>query len=341
MKKIAYIFIISLLFSCGREKPYPNKISDFRSELQIHLKKLASEKKLPSNDTIARNYIKENCTKEELLKLLICEDPILRVIAYRTLVNKNDKDYFKILLGHLNDTTKVTWWYYEDAGDNFMVSDLLIRKAVYSRKLTQTEKNILVDSVLLKHIYLPNSIGMMMDINPQEKYYSIIKTQSSKSSDECEKLAITYSLSKFKKENDVEFIKSNFKKFSENPNCNNYIFKSFEQFPKKEFFPILVKFFNEEIKKKKQFGYDALKYYCRAIAKYKSKESLELLTELLNKSNYPDSWYFNHNQEYVFRAINMYKSPIYDDLNKNLKPKMSEYVIKSIDNIDYEDRKNW
>ncbi|WP_298119425.1 hypothetical protein [Flavobacterium sp.] len=341
MKKIAYIILISILFSCGREKPYPNKISDFRSELQIHLKKLASEKKLPSSDTIARNFIKENCTKEELLKLLNCEDPILRVIAYRTLVNKNDKDYFKILLGHLSDTTKVEWWYYEDAADNFMVSDLLIRKAVDSRKLRQTEKNILVDSVLLKHIYLPNSIGMMMDINPQEKYYSIIKNQSSKSSDECEKLAITFSLSKFKKENDVEYIKNNFKKFSENPNCNNYIFKSFEEFPNKEFFPILVNFFNEEIKKKKQFGHDALKYYCRAIAKYKSQESLELLTQILDRKNYPDTWYFKYNEEFVFKAIHKYNDPIYDNLYKKLKPKMSTFIMEYLDKPDYEERKTW
>ncbi len=340
MKKITYIFIISILFSCGREKPYPNKISDFRSELQIPLKKLASEKKLPSNDTVARNYITENCTKEELLKLLKCEDPVLRAIAYRTLVNKNEKDYFKILLEHLSDTAKVEWWYYEDAADNFMVSDLLIRKAEDSRKLTQTEKSILVDSVLLKHSYLDVSNWMIQDIEPNEKYYSIIKQKSKLKTDRCGvQLGACYALSKFKKEEDLEFLKNVFNNL-ESP-CEDWIFKSIEENPNAIYFSILEKYFDKIIKKKKQFSYDDLKNYCRAIAKYKNKESLELLTKILDKRNYPDTWYFKHNEEYVFKAIHKYKEPIYDDLYKKLKPKMSEFVIEYLDKPDYEERKTW
>lgn len=340
MKKITYIILISIIFSCGREKPYPNKISDFRSELQIYLKKLAAEKKLPSSDTIARNFIKENCTKEELLKLLNCEDPILRVIAYRTLVNKNEKDYFKVLLGHLSDTTKVEWWYYEDAADNFMVSDLLIRKAEDSRKLTQTEKSILVDSVLLKHTYLDVSNWMIQDIEPNERYYSIIKQKSKLKTDRCGvQLGACYALSKFKKEEDLEFLKKIFN--SQKDFCGDWIFKSIEVNPNQIYFPILKKYFDETVKKKKQFSYDDLKYYCRAIAIYKNQESLELLMELLDKKNYPDTWYFKHNEEYVFTAIHKYKGPIYDDLHKMLKPKMSEFVIEYLGKPDYDERKTW
>jgi hypothetical protein len=123
MKKTAYLFILLLLFSCGDKNPYPNKISDFRPELRIHLQKLAKEKQLPSKDTIARNYLKDNCSKEELLNLLNCENPLLRVIAYRTIVNRNEKDYFKILLEHLSDTAKVFWSSDDIAGES-MVSDV-------------------------------------------------------------------------------------------------------------------------------------------------------------------------------------------------------------------------
>ncbi|MGV9004932.1 hypothetical protein [Flavobacterium sp.] len=340
MKKIAYIFIISILFSCGRENPYPNKISDFRSELQIPLKKLASEKKLPSSDTIARNYIKENCTKEELLKLLKCEDPILRVIAYRTLVNKNEKDYFKILLEHLSDTTKVEWWYYEDAANKFMVSDLLIRKAEDSRKLTQTEKSILIDSVLLNHSYLDISNWMIQDIEPNEKYYSIIKQKSKLKTDRCGvQLGACYALSKFKKKEDLEFLKNIFNNL-ESP-CEDWIFKAIEENPNQIYFPILKKYFDKSVKKKKQGSSDDLKYYCRAITKFKNKESLELLTQILDRNNYPDTWYFKYNEEYVFKAIHKNKEPIYDDLYKKLKPKMSEFVMEYLDKPDYDERKTW
>lgn len=340
MRKITYIFIISIFISCGNKNPYPNKISDFRSELQIHLKKLASEKKLPSSDTIARNYIKDNCTKVELLKLLKCEDPILRVIAYRTLINKNEKDYFKILLGHLSDSTKVEWWYFEDAADSFMVSDLLIRKAEDSRKLTQTEKSILVDSVLLKHPYLDVSNWMIQDIEPNERYYSIIKQKSKLKTDRCGvQLGACYALSKFKKEEDLEFLKKIFN--SQKDFCGDWIFKSIEVNPNQIYFPILKKYYDETVKKKKQISYDGLKYYCRAIAIYKNQESLELLMELLDKKNYPDTWYFKQNEEYVFTAIHKYKDPIYNDLYKKLKPKMSEFTIKYLDKPDYDERKTW
>ncbi|MFB9109586.1 hypothetical protein [Flavobacterium gyeonganense] len=339
MKKIMLLFIVLVLFSCGRD-PYPNSISDFRPELQIHLKKLASEKQLPSRDTIARNYITKNCTKEELLKLLKCEDPVLRVIAYRTLVNKNDKDYFKILLCHLSDTTKITWWYYEDAADDFMVSDLLIRKAEDSRKLTKVQKRILVDSVLLKHPYLDVSNWMIVDIEANEKYYSIIKQRSKLKTDRCgDQIGTCYALSKFKKKQDLAFLKSIFNKL-ENP-CEDWIFKAIEENPVEIYFSVLDKYFNSVITKRKQFSYEDLKYYCRAIAKYQNNKSLLLLKKLLDKKNYPDTSYFKANEEYVFKAIHKYKAPVYDELYKELKPKMSDFVIEYLDKPDYDDTTTW
>lgn len=343
MRKITFILICSILFSCGDKKPYPNKISEFRPDLQIQLNKLKKENYVYTTDTIASSFLKENCSKEELVQLLECDVPLLRVIAFRTLINRKDKDYFKILLGHLNDTAKVFWSEGDLQGET-MVSDLIIEEV--NRKLTQAEKSILVDSVLLKHLYLNSSISMMIDMNPQEKYYSLIKKQtsiikSSNLSDECEKLALTYSLSKYKKEKDLEYIKNNFKKFSILPACNDYIFKSIEENPNKAFFPILEKYFYEIIKKKKQYTGDDLKYYSRAIAKYQNKESLALLKEILDKKNYPDTWYFKDNEDNVFRAIHKYKVPIYEALYKKMKPEMSEFVMEYLDKPDFDNRKTW
>lgn len=345
MKKIIFILIFSILFNCGKKKPYSNKISDFRPELQIHLNKLKKDKYIYTTDSIATKFLNENCTKEELLQLLESEIPLLRVIAYRTLIKRKNNDYFKILLGHLNDTAKVPWTQGDLMGET-MVSDLLIDEAITTGKINQIKKNILIDSVLTKHLYLKCSSSMMIEMNPQEKYYSLIKKQTitvknPDLSDQCKILAFTYSLSKFKKDKDLEYIKNNFKKFTILPGCNDFIFKAIEENPNKVFFPILEKYFYEIIKKRKQDPYDALKYYCRAIAKYQNKESLILLTELLDKNNYPDTWYFRHNQEYVFRAIHKYKAPIYDDLYKKLNPKMSEFVIEYLDMPDYNERKTW
>jgi hypothetical protein len=337
MKNITYIFIISILFSCGREKPYPNKISDFRTELQIELNDLANDKNLLSRDPSARNYLKDNCSKEELLKLVKCEIPSLRVFAFTTIIIRNEKDYFKILLEHLSDTAKVYWSSRCMAGES-MVSDLLIEEV--NGKLTKNEKKILVDSVLLKHSYLDYSNYMIQEVEPNESYYPLIKERAKKKQKIiCGiQLGACYALSKFKKKEDLEFLKNTFN--SQKDYCGDWIFKSIEENPNKIYFPILEKYFYEIIKKQKQSSYDDLKYYCRAIAKYQNKESLALLTEILDKKNYPDTWYFKDNEDNVFRAIHKYKAPIYEDLYKKLKPKMSEFVMKYLD-TDFDNRKTW
>lgn len=340
MKNLTYIFILLFLFSCGDKKPYPNKISDFRPELQIQLKKLQKENNLYSLDTTASSFLKENCSKEELEQLIECEVPLLRVIAFRTLITRKDKDYFKILLGHLTDTSKVFWSSGDLVGEP-MVTDLLIDEAKTPGTLTQTEKNILLDSVLIKHSYLESFTYMIQEVEPKEKYYSIIKKR-------CEKkdkyrcgiqLSACFALSKFKKNEDLEFLKNKFN-ILESP-CENWIFKSIEQNPNQIYFPILKKYFNENIKKKKLFFNDHFKYYCQALASYKNKESLLILTELLNKKYCPETWYYEIYRENIFLAIHKYNNPLYNDLYYNLRPKMSKYIIEKAERTHSYENNTW
>jgi hypothetical protein len=343
MRLRIYILTLSVLtiFGCGQNSKYPYKISDFRPELKKQIQKIISEGQLSYNpDTLTLNFLNDSCTKDELLKLMDFENPLVRVIAYRTIVNRNEPDYFPILLNHLDDTAKVTWWYYDDAAYDFMVSDLMIRKAESERKLTRPQKDSLVDIVLTKHAYLDVAGWMIQDIKPQEKYYSIIKEKSKVETDRCgEQLGTCYALSKFKKKEDLEFLRKIFKNL-ENP-CEDWIFRSIEENPNEIYFPILNAYFNETVKKKTQQTYDDLKLYCRAVAQYKNQNSLNILVALTKKETYPDSWYLPDNKEYVFKAIHKYKSPIYDSLYNSLKPQMSEFVMKYLDIPDYDDRTTW
>jgi hypothetical protein len=129
--------------------------------------------------------------------------------------------------------------------------------------------------------------------------------------------------------------------FTDNEYCNENIFKAIEIFPDSSFFQILKTYVDNKLKKEKQSSSDGLKYYCRAIAQYKTNESLKLLETILDKSNYPDTWYFKNNEEHVFLAIHKYNSPIYSKLYNKLKPKMSKYVMDYLDKPDYDERKTW
>lgn len=174
-----------------------------------------------------------------------------------------------------------------------------------------------------------------------EKYYSIIKQLALKKIVDCHDLSNTYSLAKFKKQVDIQIIKKNFSDFTDNPYCNDYFFQAIEAFPDTAFFSLLEKYFNEIIKKKKQVIGDDLKFYCRAVAQFKSNSSLKILTALTKKETYPDNYLFSFNQECVFRAIHKYPSPLYDGLYNKLKPQMKLYVMKNLDGPNYDEETTW
>lgn len=135
MRTILKIIIFSIFIISCKEEKYKYDISDFRKELKPSLKSLSKEKSLPSKDTIARNFLEENATKEELIKLMDANNPLLRIIAYITIVNRQEPEYFDLLLGHLSDTARVEWWVYDDFLDFKQVSDGMIRKAHYQNGL--------------------------------------------------------------------------------------------------------------------------------------------------------------------------------------------------------------
>jgi hypothetical protein len=222
-----------------------------------------------------------------------------------------------------------------------MVSDLLIRKAEDNGQLTKKEKSILVDSVLLRHPYLEYSFYMIQEIEPKEKYYSIIKERTKKKDKyRCgTQLSACFALSKFNKKEDLAYLSSIFKSL-ESP-CEDVIFKSIEQNPNQIYFPILKKYFNETVRNKRLYHSDHFKYYCRAVASYKNKDSLSILTELLNKAYCPDHWYYELYRDNIFIAIHKYNNPLYKDLYDKLRPKMSRYVIDNLDKPDYSDEKTW
>lgn len=340
MRNPVFIFTLITLFGCGQVKKYAVETTDIKPRLIYYLSHNTIEEFLsPQMDTIATNYFRDSCTKDELLDVLNCEMPKYRIAAFCALVNFNEPDYFTILLNHLDDTTKITWWPCDDVQSESYISDLMIRKA--TENLTQNQKDSLVYKVLNKHIYLESAQWMMEDIKPQDKYYSIIKTQCQIKSDDCHHLSLTFALAKFKRQEDIPLIKNNFAKYTDNYYCNAYIFRSIIAFPDTAFFPLLTKYFETEIKKKKQDTSDDLKYYCLAVAMFKNTSSLEILTALTKKDTYPDSWYLPYNKEYVFTAMHKYPSPIYDNLYKELKPQMSDFVIEYLDKPDYNDETTW
>lgn len=320
MQPILFLICLTLFFSCTRA-------GRFRPDLQLKIDEWSKLKELDHNDSGYVSYLRDSCTRDELLKLMENRTPIVRILAYRAIVERNEEDFFSILKKHLSDTARITWWYYNDAADEFTIADLMIRKA--ERKLTEQQKDTLTDTLLKKHVYLGKSKWIMREMEPDEKYYAIIKEQAKIESADCHNLGLTQAIAKFRKPGDVFFIKSRFSALSDNPYCNDNIFRGIEIFPDTSFFEILQQYFDNYIRKQKQSSYNDLEVYCRAVAVYKNKEALNILQALTQPATYPDSWYLGHNKEFVFKAIHRNNCPVYRGLYSQLKPQMDREVLES------------
>lgn len=337
MKTVFQIIFFSIfIISCKVEK-YKYEISDFRKELRPSLESLSNEESLPTKDTVARDFLEENATKDELIKLMDSKNPLLRIIAYRTIVNRQEPEYFDLLLRHLSDTARVKWWVFDDVLQYKQVSDLMIRTAHYKNGLSPIQKKYLVEKVLLEHPYLDISTWMIQDINPDEKYYNLIKSRAQTKREYCgDQLSACYALSKFKKDNDVDLLYNVFDVDLKNDECVKLIFRSIETFPNEKFYSLLEQYFEMKIKGKlspKENIYDEVLYFSRAVASYKNKNALSILKYIEQNNTYVNHPYWPPaNKEYIYKALLINYDPVYDDLIQQLQ---KEFDKEELDRIGY------
>ena len=346
MKNRLFIFaFLSLtVVSCVRFEKYPYKISDFRPELRKHIQSIIADKEIRYSTTSADYFLRDSCSKDELLKLMRFKNPLVRLRVYDVIVFRSDIDQFPILLNHLDDTVKVMRWTSDHTADSITVADAMISANRRREVLTRPQKNKLIDFILTKHLYLNYVKWILVDIEPQEKYYSTIKKLAQKKLNDCSDVNYTLGLAKFKKQTDIPLIKKNISVFDQNISCFYNNFNVIEIFPDTAFFPILTNYFEQIIKiHKPKYHYysDDLQYYCRAVVQYRNAKSLAILIALTKPETYPDSSHLERKKEYVFEAIHKYKSPIYDSLYNALKPQMDEFFLEHLDEIKYWDRKFW
>ena len=220
----------------------------------------------------------------------------------------------------------------------------MIRKAIESKKLSQDEKQILVDSVLSKHSYLEASNMMLRNTGPNEKYYALIIKRANLKTNRCgEQLGACYALSKFKNEEDIELLKNVFK--GSDDICISWTFKAIENFPNSSFFPILENYYQNKIVNKlgpdKNIDDDVL-YFCRAVAAFKSQKSLKILEYIESNNTYINAPYWPpYNKSYVFKAVNKFDSPIYRKLKDKIKSTLSKDELRTILTPGYNEAENW
>jgi hypothetical protein len=190
--------------------------------------------------------LRNMATDKELSELSQSEHPVLRASAFREILHRKSFNHFDILMNHLDDTAIVA----KDAGEfgiwHRTISDDILEEAKWE---TNEAKNKTIELVLTKHNYLRSAYIILLQVEPQKKYYAFIKdmaTRPRRLSDDGYELDFyeieyaLYGLAKFKKPDDVKIIKG---QMIQNVWKLSYLsFQLMTEFPDTAYFDVLQRY---------------------------------------------------------------------------------------------------
>lgn len=347
--------VIILFLSCKNEQGNTYAIRDFRKPLQPFLYKVVTTGIVMYYDS---SQIK-SVTDDELLRLGKAENPVLRAIALREMLDRTSFNPFDVVMKNLDDTAIVA----TDKGEFGIkfetVSDCLIERT--SWKTTQ-ERDKTIESVLTKHNYLSSAYGILTKLEAQEKYYPFIKDMATRPRrldryEGCE-LAFyeieyaLYGLAKFQKKEDIQMIKDKLMKHVWQ--LSDVSFRLMKEFPDTTYLDVLQKYHRIQFYKFSGIrphgftGYNADRAapedFIEALVVQQNERSAKLLDTILTylpkHTCMPDKENIINT---VIEQIWEHPCPAYAQLRKKVKQRAEEILKRrlsiAIDQIDTTERK--
>jgi hypothetical protein len=357
MGKVNQLFCLAIsivLFSCQQERVYPYAIKDFRKPLQPHLIKIVS------TGTVGQYFIPGKMLKDkDLVELTESEHPVLRGTAFNEIFKRESFNHYNVLMAHLDDTAMILVDNGEFGISSITVSDYILGLAEWD---TRESKYKTVEKVLKKHNYLRSACTVLYNLEPQEKYYSVIKdlaTHPRKLDYDNFEMAFDeieyalYGLAKFKKKEDVQIIKQVLAK--NGWHLGHLSFRLIKEYPDTAYMQILRDYHRNNFylftgKRRNGFsGYTPDRAepedFINALAALQNQHSANLLDTILNNLDkyecMPDKesikehlvmtiWkqqtpaYFKLKEKVRNRAEQMAKNYYYPDEDRNPAPRMAE-----------------
>lgn len=341
MKVFIKIFLIIILGSCaGNKRIEGEKVFSIRSRIATLVSAMVEENMLNEEYVgIAgeeteqwKRFVKlsELATNEELISLSDHDNPVVRGYFFRALANRKSSETFSILMKHLSDTTRVQTFSgcimsEEMLGDYFIniVTPNLIDTNLY--KLNKQEQ-AWVDSVLLfdKSIVLYARTRLLIDIKPEEKFYSRVKEITLEGSED---FALP-TLAKFQREIDKQLIIN--KLNSTNSGDCYYALMAVRNYPNADFFPHLERLHNLEMTKKMKLTIPEIRMLYQAIVQYKNEASRKLIEQSLSaKVESISDYQMGYHLEYIYLALVKYPDNIYNGLKEQIK--LSDIQLHNIE----------
>jgi len=289
-KQLLFSIFILLFLSCNHEHSYTFAIKDFRKSLQPRLKEVVSK-------GIVKTYALNEASDKEIMQLAQSEHPVLRATAYGEMLHRKSFNHFAVLMNHLDDTATIEM----DAGEFGIwaktISDYILFEAKWK---TKESKDKTINEVLTRHNYLESAYQILLRLEPQEKYHSIIKDMATRPrylNQEGYELGFAdieyalYGLAKFKEKQDVEIIKQQLLK---NVSSLSYIsFQLMKEFPDSAYMDVLqeyhkLRFYRFSGYRRNGFsGYNSDRAepedFIRALAVQKNDRSARIMDTILHR----------------------------------------------------------
>lgn len=325
------LILVTGVLSCNNKDKdgYTYAIKDFRKPLQPFLTKIVSRGIVKHVDSALR-YM---ATDKELLQLSKSEHPALRAAAFREILKKKSFNHFELLMNHLDDKAMVI----EDEGEfgaHFItVSDYILLKATWKN---EQEKNKTIDAVITKHNDLAAAYTILMQIEPQEKYYPIIKKMVERIHkyyevgdfvNNTDNIAYAlYGLAKFKKKEDIKIIKEYLLHYyPELPEIGFWLMK---EYPDTAYMQVYEAYYPGRFYKTicREKNIDKATDFINSIANYKNERSATILDSILNKKafvNCPADT--NTLKRFLITAIWNNDCKAYSKLRKQIEKDISVY----------------
>jgi hypothetical protein len=334
--KLTVLFI--LLSGCNNSKTkYPYSINDFRPELRKDLEKIVEYGiAYPYETSEEDEKFNKKCSVDDLRKLMQCEHPLIRARAFIQLVKKDSANIEAILLASLNDTAIIAVDDGEWGTPMMYCADFYLDQTHGKTKIKWKK---IFDTLVTKYPNLHTTFNELTitDTLP-EKYYDAVKSMAVNhggafymSHGNKTKTDILFALSKYKRKDDINFIKDHLRY------SDLYFWLLLQNNPDTAYFSILKKYL-EPLQRAKKRGGEYLQTafwgiqskgenfedFLITLAKFKNKESAEMFSVILKERIFPVSavrrLLDNEFECILYDALKTAYCDEYESLIKSLKP---------------------
>ena len=285
MKLIFTILLVASLFSlssCSYDNRNSFAIRDFNKTLQPYLIKVVS-KGIVGYDTATR-FIKKHATDKELKQLSQSENPVLRALAFREMLDRPTFNHFDLMMNNLDDTAIVA----TDAGEwgisYLRVSDDMLEHGRW--KDTMAKKKT-IEEIILNHNFLSAAYYKLSLIEAKEAYYPSIKEMAQRERDFGDNFEQTeyafYALAAYKKIEDTSMIKQEL--LSNIWRLSGISFGLMQEYPNETYLDIYEKFYPRSFYRIicRDQNIDNATSFISSIATYKNERSEKILSLILNR----------------------------------------------------------